>query len=72
MVRVAPAPHRLREEGVAAHAACREDSKPRVRSLGDAAQLPRLEKGEDRQFRLDRIKQAQVLDPGFDPTPTAN
>jgi predicted DNA-binding transcriptional regulator YafY len=31
-----------------------------------------LEKGEDRQFRLDKIKQATVLDAGYDPTPSAN
>jgi predicted DNA-binding transcriptional regulator YafY len=31
-----------------------------------------LEKGEDRQFRLDKIKQATVLDAGYDPNPSAN
>lgn len=31
-----------------------------------------LEKGEDRQFRLDKIKQAQVLDASYDAAPKAN
>lgn len=31
-----------------------------------------LEKREDRQFRLDKIRQATVLDAGFDPHPTTN
>jgi predicted DNA-binding transcriptional regulator YafY len=31
-----------------------------------------LEKGEDRQFRLDKIKQATVLDATYDATPAAN
>lgn len=31
-----------------------------------------LEKGEDRQFRLDKIKQAKVLDANFDAQPGAN
>jgi len=31
-----------------------------------------LEKGADRQFRLDKIKQAKVLDANFDATPGAN
>ena len=63
VVRVARAAHRLREEGVAAEPAPRADPQPRVRSLRSRCSTASISRpNQDRQFRLDQIKQATVLD----------
>jgi len=62
VVRVARPAHRLREEGVGADAgSCGSEASYSI-ARSRCSTAPILETGNDRQFRLDKIKQATVMD----------